>query len=89
MSCARFGATYEDGYGINCESSSGSIRRRAKHACSDLAAPDMIKFGIESKTSCPHTSTDGLKDAIFEALSDMKTLCLATDSTVSETTSHL
>ncbi|KAJ6576609.1 acyltransferase ChoActase/COT/CPT [Mycena vulgaris] len=60
-----FGATYDDGYGINY-----------------LAAPDMIKFGIESKFSCPHTSTDGLKDAIFEALYDMRTLCLETDSAV-------
>ncbi|KAJ7761889.1 acyltransferase ChoActase/COT/CPT [Mycena maculata] len=69
-----FGATYDDGYGINY-----------------LAAPDMIKFGIESKTSCPHTSTDSLKDAIFEALTDMRTLCLATDGTaVSEhIASHL
>ncbi|KAJ7285108.1 acyltransferase ChoActase/COT/CPT [Mycena rebaudengoi] len=57
-----FGASYEDGYGINY-----------------LAAPDMIKFGIESKYSCPHTSTDGFKDAVFEALSDMRALCLATD----------
>ncbi|KAJ7707599.1 acyltransferase ChoActase/COT/CPT [Mycena rosella] len=68
-----FGATYEDGYGINY-----------------LAAPDMIKFGIESKFSCSRTSTDGLKDAIFEALNDMQTLCLATDAAVvSERTSHL
>ncbi|KAJ7455348.1 acyltransferase ChoActase/COT/CPT [Mycena galericulata] len=71
-----FGATYQDGYGINY-----------------LAAPDMIKFGIESKTSSHHTSTDGLKDAIFEALTDMRTLCLMTDgAAISEKagmTSHL
>ncbi|KAJ7170754.1 acyltransferase ChoActase/COT/CPT [Mycena crocata] len=58
-----------------------------------LAAPNMIKFGIESKSSCPHTSTDGLKDAILEALCDIKTLCLATDgASISETvdiSSHL
>ncbi|KAJ7678921.1 acyltransferase ChoActase/COT/CPT [Mycena polygramma] len=58
-----FGATYEDGYGINY-----------------LAAPDMIKFGMESKVSSPRTSTDALKDAIYEALDDMKFLCLATDA---------
>ncbi|KAJ6513136.1 acyltransferase ChoActase/COT/CPT [Mycena sanguinolenta] len=57
-----FGASYEDGYGINY-----------------LVAADMIKFGIESKASSPRTSTEGLKDAIFEALYDMKALCLATD----------
>ncbi|KAJ7274287.1 carnitine acetyltransferase [Mycena haematopus] len=57
-----FGASYEDGYGINY-----------------LVAADMIKFGIESKAASPRTSTDGLKDAIFDALYDMKTLCLATD----------
>ncbi|KAJ7158644.1 acyltransferase ChoActase/COT/CPT [Mycena filopes] len=63
-----FGATYEDGYGINY-----------------LAAPDMMKFGIESKVSSSRTSTEGLKDAIFEALADMRTLCLSTDAhTVSE-----
>ncbi|KAF8206302.1 acyltransferase ChoActase/COT/CPT [Mycena galopus ATCC 62051] len=44
-----------------------------------LVAADMIKFGIESKASSPRTSTDGLKDAIFEALYNMKALCLATD----------
>ncbi|KAJ7030394.1 acyltransferase ChoActase/COT/CPT [Mycena alexandri] len=58
-----FGATYEDGYGINY-----------------MAAPDMIKFGIESKVSSPRTSTEGLKDAIFDALANMRTLCLATDA---------
>ncbi|KAJ7104046.1 acyltransferase ChoActase/COT/CPT [Mycena belliarum] len=49
-----------------------------------LAAPDMIKFGIESKFSCAQSSTDALKDAIFEALYEMRTLCLATDGAVSE-----
>ncbi|KAJ7903470.1 acyltransferase ChoActase/COT/CPT [Mycena olivaceomarginata] len=44
-----------------------------------MVAADMIKLGIESKASSPQTSTDGLKDAIFEALYDMKALCLATD----------
>ncbi|KAJ6531909.1 carnitine acetyltransferase [Mycena capillaripes] len=65
-----FGASYEDGYGINY-----------------LAAPHMIKFGIESKVSCPRSSTDDLKDAIFEALYDMKTLCLATDGHTAAATS--
>ncbi|CAK5273818.1 unnamed protein product [Mycena citricolor] len=43
-----FGASYDDGYGINY-----------------LAAPDMIKFGIESKVSSPHTSTEKFKDASY------------------------
>ncbi|KAJ7126880.1 carnitine acetyltransferase [Mycena epipterygia] len=63
------------------------------YGISYMAGPDMIKFGIESKFSSPHTSTDGLKDAIFAALSDMRSLCLATDgAAISESgraTSHL
>ncbi|KAF7327652.1 Carn-acyltransf domain-containing protein [Mycena kentingensis (nom. inval.)] len=45
-----------------------------------LAAPDMVKFGIESKFSSPHTSTQRLRDAIFETMEEMRTLCLTTDS---------
>ncbi|KAK7033217.1 carn-acyltransf domain-containing protein [Favolaschia claudopus] len=74
-----FGASFEDGYGINY-----------------LAASDMIKFGIESKVSSPRTSTEGLKDALFEVLSDMRTLCLKTDGHIAagaererEISSHL
>ncbi|KAJ7650187.1 acyltransferase ChoActase/COT/CPT [Roridomyces roridus] len=73
-----FGASYEDGYGINY-----------------LAAPDMIKFGIESKSACPYTSTDRLKVAIFDALAELKSLCLATDGAAisqsqrAEISSHL
>ncbi|KAF7312417.1 Carn-acyltransf domain-containing protein [Mycena indigotica] len=63
-----FGATYDDGYGINY-----------------LASPDMIKFGIESKVSSPHTSSKGLKDAIFDSLHDMRTLCLTTSSHTTHT----
>ncbi|KAJ6609216.1 carnitine acetyltransferase [Mycena sp. CBHHK59/15] len=54
-----------------------------------LAAPDMIKFGIESKHSCPRTSTGTFKDAIFEALYDMQTLCLSTDGTTITKSVHL
>ncbi|KAJ7067046.1 Choline/Carnitine o-acyltransferase-domain-containing protein [Mycena amicta] len=45
-----------------------------------LAAPDMIKFGVESKFSSPHTSSKRLKDAVFESLREMRALCLTTDS---------
>ncbi|KAI4521333.1 acyltransferase ChoActase/COT/CPT [Schizophyllum commune Loenen D] len=42
-----------------------------------LAAPDMIKFGIESKHSCPTTSTEGFRLAVIDALRDVKALCSA------------
>lgn len=41
----------------------------------DLAAPSLIKFGIESKYSCPLTSTDAFMVAIGKALQDMKNMC--------------
>ncbi|KAI0635930.1 acyltransferase ChoActase/COT/CPT [Trametes polyzona] len=53
-----FGASYEDGYGINY-----------------MPAPDLIRFGIESKHSCPKTSTQLFKAAISDALTDMRALC--------------
>ncbi|KAF8896423.1 carnitine acetyltransferase [Infundibulicybe gibba] len=56
----RFGAGYEDGYGINY-----------------LAAPEMIKFGIESKFASPLTSTTKFKVAIVEALDEMKEVCFS------------
>lgn len=55
-----------------------------------LAAPDMIKFGIESKHSCPATSTEGLRLAIIDALRDVKALCsLDDDTAVNVPHSHL
>ncbi|KAF9451885.1 acyltransferase ChoActase/COT/CPT [Macrolepiota fuliginosa MF-IS2] len=42
-----------------------------------LAAPEMIKFGIESKHSSPLTSTYAFKNAVDAALKDMKGVCLA------------
>ncbi|KAF5359195.1 hypothetical protein D9756_003110 [Leucocoprinus leucothites] len=42
-----------------------------------LAAPEMIKFGIESKFSSPATSTAAFKIAITDALEDMSSICLA------------
>lgn len=41
----------------------------------DLAGPDLIKFGIESKKSCKETSTEGFTDAIALALHDMRDIC--------------
>ena len=41
----------------------------------DLAAPGLVKFGIESKYSSPLTSTDAFMVAIAKALQDMKTTC--------------
>jgi hypothetical protein len=42
---------------------------------SDLAAPDMIKFGIESKHSSPLTSTEGFKAVVIQTLRELKHLC--------------
>lgn len=38
----------------------------------DLCGADVIKFGIESKISCPGTSTSLFKDAIATSLQEMK-----------------
>ncbi|KAF8349055.1 acyltransferase ChoActase/COT/CPT [Amanita rubescens] len=69
-----FGATYQDGYGINY-----------------LAAPEMIKFGIESKFSSPLTSTPGFMEAIRCSLLEMKDLCSTTvvDNSATSIPSHL
>jgi len=40
-----------------------------------LAAPNMIKFGIESKFSCSTTSTELFKRAITSALESMHNVC--------------
>jgi hypothetical protein len=42
----------------------------------DLAGPDMIKFGIESKHSSPKMSTKEFQHAISVALEDMRRVCL-------------
>ena len=44
---------------------------------SDLVAPDMIKFGIESKFSSCLTSTEKSKEAITEATDEMYLMCEA------------
>ena len=59
----------------------------------DMAAPDMVKFGIESKFSSPLTSTEKFKEAITEAMNEMYTMCEAAQreggGLHSEVTSHL
>lgn len=56
----------------------------------DLAAPDMIKFGIESKLSNPLTSTHSLKMAIAESLHEMQQVCSSPKATAAHAiTPHL
>ncbi|KAF9456619.1 acyltransferase ChoActase/COT/CPT [Collybia nuda] len=54
-----------------------------------LAAPSMIKFGIESKWSNPLTSTQSLKIAIAESLHEMMLVCSSPEVTYFHATSHL
>ena len=44
----------------------------------DMPAADRLRFGIESKYSCPDTSTQLFKTAITDALHDMRDLCTHT-----------
>lgn len=73
-----FGSPYPDGYGINC----GSLRTILNTRCTDayanpdLVAPDMIKFGIESKHSCEDTDTAMFGRAIESALEAMRMTCI-------------
>jgi hypothetical protein len=72
-----FGSAYHDGYGINC----ATILTRSnvctdEEANPDLAAPDMIKFGIESKHSCEDTDTAMFGRAIENALEAMRVTCI-------------
>lgn len=76
-----FGASEPDGYGINCESVNlvwgGAQTKQAMRIgfCSDLAATDIIKFGIESKFSSPVTDTHRFRLAIIQAMRDMRQVC--------------
>ncbi|KAL1412564.1 hypothetical protein Q8F55_000311 [Vanrija albida] len=42
-----------------------------------MIAPHIVKFGLESKVSCPTTSTTRLKHNIVQALRDMRRVCEA------------
>jgi len=70
-----FGTSYEDGYGINCVCFSSFEHEVYLNFGVDLAAPEMVKFGIESKFSCPKTSTEVFKKAVVRAMEDLKALC--------------
>jgi len=58
-----------------------------------LVAPDMVKFGIESKFSSPLTSTEKFKEAITEVMEEMYFMCEAAqregDGSHSQLSSHL
>ncbi|KAK2463432.1 hypothetical protein APHAL10511_004518 [Amanita phalloides] len=56
-----------------------------------LAAPEMIKFGIESKFSSPLTSTAGFVEAMTDSLQETRELCLEVmiDKSHKNITSHL
>lgn len=41
----------------------------------DLAGDKVIKFGIESKVSCPETSTDVFRQNVVEAMREMRAMC--------------
>ena len=75
----RFGASYVDGYGINCECGMPRycLWLLILHYA-DMPAADRLRFGIESKYSCPDTSTQLFKTAITDALHDMRDLCTHT-----------
>lgn len=57
-----------------------STHRSVDSAFVDLAAPDMVKFGIESKVSSTLTSTNGFKAAIISTMHDMRDICSMEES---------
>ena len=46
------------------------------HLHLDLIAPSLIKFCIDSKHSCPTTSTQSFMTQLTHALRDMQEICL-------------
>ena len=42
----------------------------------DMAGPELIKFGVESKKSYKEVSTEAFIDAIALALQDMRDICV-------------
>lgn len=57
----------------------------------DLAAPNMVKFGIESKFSSSLTSTQKFKEAVADSMKDMQSLCevMVEEDSKPVLTSHL
>lgn len=41
----------------------------------DILNPEAMRFGIESKRSCPATSTERYKEALAASLREMRVLC--------------
>ena len=80
QSIDRFGAQYQDGYGISCEFAAhfALVQCKLTRITVDMPAADRLRFGIESKHSCPRTSTQCFMTAITSALHDMKALCTPT-----------
>lgn len=74
---AGFGSPEHDGYGVNCELRLAIASVVLLIACTDMPGPEIMKFGIESKHSCPETSTSVFKESLTTVLLDMKALCLA------------
>jgi len=54
-----------------------STEPRLQLSLIDLIAPKRIRFCIESKFSCPLTSTGEFKQYIADALLDMRAICEA------------
>ncbi|KAI3614952.1 carnitine acetyltransferase [Moniliophthora roreri] len=46
-----------------------------------LAAPNVVKFGIECKHSNSSTSTEEFKKAVAKAMSDMRSICIQLEAT--------
>lgn len=71
-----FGSPEWGGYGVSCGCHLAMVSVMLLITSIDLPGPEIMKFGIESKHSCPETSTRVFKEALATALLDMRALCL-------------
>ncbi|KAJ4477315.1 acyltransferase ChoActase/COT/CPT [Lentinula aciculospora] len=74
-----FGTVYENGYGINCKYYlifEPEPFFKKSNTSIDLAAPTMVKFGVETKFSGKGTSTEIFKGAIYDALREMREIII-------------
>lgn len=53
----------------------GFVEARRADPCADIVKPHTLTLGIESKHSCPKTSSRALANALREALDEMRDLC--------------
>lgn len=53
----------------------GDLSLPSCQSIEDLAGGKVVKFGIESKRSCPTTSTEKFRGKIVEALREMREVC--------------